>query len=119
MDARMEGFSHASLVEPLGGFQIGGILVPLEVVGGEVPSNQDPKSRSASIKRSSVQCMPKSSLMPSMQIRLSKIKDHIVDVLVTSKCIHLYILYCTLMFLSRESFVFHYTPMFLLGESLI
>ena len=42
-----------------------------------------------------------------------------VDVLVTSECIHLYILYCISMFLSRESFVFHYIPMFISGESLI
>ena len=43
----------------------------------------------------------------------------IVDVFLTSECIHLYILYCIPMFLSRESFVFHCTPMFLSGESLI
>ena len=42
-----------------------------------------------------------------------------VDVFVTLECIHLYILYCTPMFLSGESFVFHCTSMFLLGESLI
>ena len=45
--------------------------------------------------------------------------DIIIDVFVTSECIHLYILYCTPMLLFGESLIFHCTPMFLSGESLI
>ena len=44
------------------------------------------------------------------------LKGASVDVFVTLECIHLY---CTLMFLLRESFLFHCTPIFLSGESLI